>query len=189
MQYLRVFFMVFTGFFLSATVPAQSSKTDYLSVPGPVVFDGKSYSLAWSAHPSAAYYKQEYVIKGESVERFKTMLMLEVLTGDVKVKDVVAAKIEELKKMKASNPIVQYEMFRKDGEYIVDFLLSAGDIVERNVYRYKSLSGQQGIVLFAVSTRAYGKDIDQFLINLKTTKSKGVNAVAQFKMPAVIVKP
>ena len=68
--------------------------------------------------------------------------------------------------MKATNPLVNYEMFQKNGEYLLDFLLSANaadgktvDIVERNVYRYKTFtdkSGKKGILLFAVSVRSYG---------------------------------
>ena len=168
---------------------------DYLSVPGPVLFQGHEYYLVWSSHPSATYYKLEYVAKGQSVERFKTMLLLEVLTGDVKVKEVVANKLNELKQMKASNPLVNYEMFQKDGEYIIDFVLTANsadgnstEVVEHNVYRYKSLAAQPGLVLFAISNRAYGKDTARFLTELKTSRSLAVNAVAKFSIPAVKIK-
>lgn len=197
MKKIRLLLMLVMGYFFSTQAFGQSAKkiTDYLNVPGPVVFDAKSFNLAWSSHPSANYYKQEYVPNGETVEKFKSVLLLEVLTGDAKVKDIVAAKIDELKTMKASNPIVQYEMFQKDGEYIIDFLLSANSadgksiaVIERNVYRYKSLTAKPGVLLFAASTRAYGKDADKFLVDLKTNKSKLVNAVAGFKVPVVGVK-
>ena len=38
----------------------QSNKkvTDFLKVPGPIVFDKKSYNLAWTSHPAANFYKQ-----------------------------------------------------------------------------------------------------------------------------------
>ena len=91
--------------------------------------------------------------------------------------DVVATKNAELKKMKASNPVVNYETFEKDGEVMLDFLVSENtpdgkylSIVERNVYRYKSVvdkNGQKGVLLFGVSERAYGDDIDKFFPNLK----------------------
>ena len=197
MKKIHLLLMCCIAFLYSQDVFSQAVKTypDHLSVPGPLAFDGKSYNLAWSANPSANYYKQEYITKGDNVEKFKSMILLEVLAGDAKVKDIVAAKLEELKKMKAANPIVNYEVFQKDGEFILDFLLSANsadgrsiDILERNVYRYKSLSGQKGVVLFAVSTRAYGAEAEKFLVNLKATKSRLVNAVAQFAFPAVKIK-
>ncbi|MGN6764156.1 MAG: hypothetical protein ACTHJY_03205 [Rhizobiaceae bacterium] len=31
--------------------PAAAAITDFLGVPGPILFDGKSYELAWTARP------------------------------------------------------------------------------------------------------------------------------------------
>jgi len=175
----------------------QTSKTasDYLNLPGRVLFDGKSYKLTWSSHPAGNYYKQEYVKAGEDVAKFSTMLMVEVVTDNEKIKEVAGAKVAELKKMKESNPMVNYESFEnpKTGEVMIDFLLTQGtddgksiSIAERNVYRYMPFigkSGQKGIVLFGVSTRSYGNNIDGFLVSLKSTRKELVNKVAQFKFP------
>ncbi|MBC7936466.1 MAG: hypothetical protein H7Y86_14045 [Rhizobacter sp.] len=195
------FFPLLIAMLLSSIITtAQSAKTypDLLTVPGPVSFEGMSYKLAWSSHPTATYYKQEYLPAGDALAKFTSMLMLELVIADMTIKDIVAAKVDELKAMKASNPIVNYEMFQKDGEYILDFLLSANEadgksiaVIERNVYRYKTFtdkSGKKGVLLFSVSTRAYGKAADAFLVNLKATKSKIVNAVAKFMIPAVVIK-
>lgn len=185
--------------FTSTVVNGQNHNTmiEYLHVPGPIVFNNSSYNLSWSSHPSDNFYKQEYIQKGDNADKFKTMILLDVATGNLPIKDIVAMKIEELKKLKLSNPIVQYETFDnpKTGEYMIDFLLSANsadgkttDVVERNVYRYKTVTGKSGkraVVLFAVSTRSYGNDIDQFLISLRSTKKDLVNAVAKFEIPAI----
>lgn len=196
MKSYRIFLILYMIFIYSMDSFGQAAK-DYLSVAGPITFDAKSYQLAWSAHPNDTYYKQEYIVKGDKLDRFKSMLLLEVAITDTKVKDVVAGKIAELKAMKASNPMVNYEMFEKNGEYIVDFLLSANtangnlDVLERNVYRYKAYTGkngEKGLILFAVSSRSYGKDADKFLQDLKANKSKLVNAVAQFTIPSVSLK-
>jgi hypothetical protein len=122
------------------------------------------------------------------------MILVEVLTGELKVKDAAIAKLEELKKLKASNPTINYESFEntETGEYMIDFLLSqtgegnAMTIAERNVYRYvpfKGKSGEKGLVLFAVSTRSYGSNINTFLTSLKTKKSELVNKIAAYKIP------
>ncbi len=176
----------------------EKSPVDYLGVPGPLSFDAKAYQLAWSAHPSENYYKQEYVVKGDNVAKYQSMMLLEVAIADATIKDIVSDKIAELKRMKTSNPVVNYEMFEKNGEYILDFLLSANSpdgktihILERNVYRYKAYTGKdgkKGVVLFAISTRAYGEESDKFLLNLKATRSKLVNAIAKFSFPAIVVK-
>jgi hypothetical protein len=174
---------------------AKKAVVDYLSLPGPVAFDSKSYNLSWTSHPSANYYKQEYIVKGDNVAKFNSMLMVELVTGDMQIKEVVAAKLEELKQMKKTNPFVNYESFDnpKTGEYMIDFLLSQNtpdgkdiSIAERNVYRYipfADKAGNKGIILFAISTRSYGDKIQPFLVSLKSKKSDLVNKVAQYKFP------
>jgi hypothetical protein len=177
----------------------KKAVVDYLNLPGPIVFDSKSYNLSWTSHPSANYYKQEYIVKGDNVAKFNSMLMVELVTGDIKIKDVVAGKMEELKKMKEADPFINYEGFDnpKTGEYMIDFLLSQNtpdgkniSIAERNVYRYIPFSdktGRTGIILFAISTRSYGDKIQPFLVSLKSKKSDLVNKIAQYKLPEIKV--
>jgi len=129
--------------------------TDHLNV-GSVSFDNVKYDLSWSSHPSENYYKQEYLADKDSIESFKKMILLEVLTGSTQLKEVVDSKVAELKKMKETDPMVNYELFEKDGEMMVDFLISgkiadgnAMDLIERNVYRYKSfkdIKGKEGVL-------------------------------------------
>jgi len=187
---------------LSVFCYGQSNKpvNDYLAVPGPILFDKKSYNLSWSSHPADNFYKQEYLEKGTQANSYKTMILMDVITGQADVKSVVASKIAELKKLKEGNPVVNYQSFEnpKQGEYMIDFLLSANaadgktmSIVERNVYRYKTFtdnSGQSGVLLFGVSTRAYGAEIDQFFSSLKSNKNDLVNKVSQFSLPKIIVR-
>lgn len=172
---------------------AQPKVTDYLGVQKPLTFQNKAYNLAWSSHPTASYYKQEYLQKGESLEQFRSMILLEVLSGSARLADIVNAKVNELNTMKKTNPVVRYEMFNKKetGEYLLDFVLSANNpdgsiaIVERNVYRYKTLGSKGGILLFGVSTRSYGKEAAAFLTALKNNRKTLVNDVAQFALPQV----
>ncbi|MES1181995.1 MAG: hypothetical protein ABUL44_04280, partial [Flavobacterium sp.] len=158
-----------------------------------------TYRLAWSSHPSANYYKHEYLPKGENADKFKSMILMEILTGNGEAKELAAAKAEELKKMKAANPVINYNAFNNPstGEYMIDFLLTANNpdgsmsIVERNVYRYKNFtdkSGQRGVLLFAVSSRAYDAGIDNFFASLKKNKKDLVDKVAQFKIPTITLK-
>lgn len=175
---------------------AQKAPADYVHVPGPIVFDSKAFSLSWSSHPATNFYKQEYIVKGDNPDHFKIMLLTDVVTGGSVIKDVVNAKVAELKKMQEANPIVNYEVISnpKTGEYMLDFLLSANDangnmnIVERSVYRYRAFTdkaGQTSVQLFGVSTRSYGADINKFLVALKAKRKELVNKVAQFKLPEV----
>lgn len=180
---------------------SQTNKpaSDYLTVQGPIVFKQKAFYLNWSSHPSANIYKQEYLKKGEDANKFKMMLMIDVIAGETNLKNAVSAKIAELKKMKESNPMVNYEIIQnpKTGEYLLDFLLTANaadgttSVVERNVYRYKTFTGKagiKGVMLFAVSSRAYAKEVDGFFIELKANRKDLINEVAQFKMPEISIK-
>ena len=104
---------------------------------------------------------------------------------------------QRLRRLKKSNPAVNYDVFEKNGEIVLDFLVSANtpdgkdmSIVERNVYRYKAVvdkNGQKGVLLFGVSERAYGNDIDKFLSNLKAHKLALMNLVGAFALPAITI--
>ena len=187
-------------FLISIIAYGQSSKpiTEYLNVPGPIVLIKDSFKLAWSSHPSSNYYKQEYIGSKDKLEKFKKMVMVEVLIGEVKAADLVKGKISELNQLKETNPLVNHEVFQKNGEFILDFLLSENapdgkkvNIIERNVYRYKEITdknGKKGVMLFGISERGYGNDVDTFLTSLKKNKATLTNAVAAFVLPEITVK-
>lgn len=176
---------------------AQNAKpSDGLGVPGPISFQKQAYGLAWTSHPTATYFKQEYIPQGDTVERFKTMLLLEVLLEAVTPKDAAAAKLAELKRLKEKNPAVQCETFGnpKTGEYMIHFLVTAAapdgriGIAERNVYRYKTFTGSKGktgLLLFGLSQRGYAGDASGFIADTKKNKAALVNEVAQMALPEV----
>ncbi|MFL9484157.1 hypothetical protein ACI6Q2_15355 [Chitinophagaceae bacterium LWZ2-11] len=165
---------------------------DYLNVPGPIQFDKTSWHLNWSSHPYNNYYKQEYLMEGDDSAKFKKMIIIDCLIGRMTVKDVVAQKIYELKKLKKNNPVIQYQIFEKDGEYLVDFLLSAdssraSNIIERNIYRYQAIKDKDktGVLLFGLCERAYDSEITPFLISLKDNLQADENEVGKFQIPAI----
>ena len=174
---------------------AQNQVKDYLSIPGPVKFANVDYDLVWSSHPSDGYYKHEYIQKDDKVEKFKRMVLIEYVAGDFDAKTVIGLKISELKELKKSNPVVNFSVFKKNetGEYLLDFLVSENtpdgshvNIVERNVYRYIKItdsSGRKGVLLFAISDRAYGDDINSFFAELKSNKESLIKEVGSFNIP------
>jgi len=106
--------------------------------------------------------------------------------------------MDELKQLKITNPLINYEVFQKNGEVLLDFLISQNSedgqkviIIERNVYRYTSFvgnKGQKGVLLFSASERAYDKNVDSFLLALKKNKSLLLNAVAAYSIPPISIK-
>ncbi|GAB4024323.1 hypothetical protein GCM10028809_01030 [Spirosoma gilvum] len=182
---------------LATSVQAQPTPNDYLQVPGPILFKGAPYHLSWSSHPNPTFYKQEYISKGDNPNAFKTMIMLDVVTGRFDLNEVVASKVAEISQQNGPNPLVKYQISKHPatGEILLDFVLSqpAADgrslqIVERNVYRYKpftSATGQRGILLFGVSQRSYGADTGQFIASVKRNRADLSTEVAQYKLPSV----
>jgi hypothetical protein len=175
---------------------AINSATDYLSVPGPITFDKTTYNLIWTSHPSDNFYTQEYIPAGDTVEKFKTMVLIDV-TRDVKIKDLVANMISRIEKLKKDNPVVHYEVFENKGEYMLDFLLSENTpdgkyvhFVERNVYHYKTITdaaGQKEVLLFGISTRSYWDDVTPFLASLKSNRDDLINKVGQYDTPKIMI--
>ena len=177
----------------------KKDATNFLSIQGPIYVQKKAYQLSWSSHPDASLYKHEYLAVGDQFPNYKSMVMIDfVLTGST-VDQAVATKISQLEKLKATLPIVQFNLIanKATGEKIIDCLMeqTAADdrnsVVERTVYRYKSIltkSGQRGVLLFAVSTREYGKGITPFLVKLKTDKPILINEVAKLSLPEINIK-
>lgn len=190
-----------TALMVSETSFTQANKPaiDYLHVPGPIRFENKSYDLSWTAHPAANFYKQEYLVKDDDAGKFHMMILMDVVTGETAIKNVVATKVAELKKMKEGNPMINYEVVKdpESGEYMIDFLLTANapdgsiSIAERNVYRYKTFAdktGHTGVLLFGISSRVYGSEVTPFFASLKSNRKDLMDKVAQVVVPAINIR-
>lgn len=187
--------ILLTSIFLTLSVTGFTQNIEnHLQTEEIIKFDSDNYHLAWTTHPNNSYYKQEYLMKGQSLEKYKSMLIIDFLKGDFSIDEVVKVKIEELENAKKNNPIVNYMVYEKNGETILDFLLSANSadgsklmIVERNVYRYQKIASHKknGVLVFAISERAYEDDILTFLKALKEEKNDLVIKVGSITVPKI----
>lgn len=171
---------------------------NYMGIPGPIVFQKKSYQLTWSSHPDASLYKQEYLVAGDGFPNYKSMITIDFVIATTSVDDAVRTKLRELEQLKKTLD-VNYEVIANaaTGEKIIDCLLgqrAADDtksIYEHDLYRFKAVtakSGQKGIVLYALSNRAYGNDIQPFLTRLKAERKALVADVAKAALPEISIK-
>ena len=172
---------------LSGPVVAQE---EAIGVPGPIVFEGTSFELAWTSHPTDTYYKQEYVPEGQVVDAYAEMFMVDVITAGQTPQQAVAGFTAELDKRKATDPVVNYAILENPdtGEVLFDFLLSdtsSGEIiVEWNAYRYSPLG--EGTSLFAISRRGYGEDgATGFLAQLPEWRAASIAALADLALPEI----
>lgn len=171
---------------------ARADATDRLGLPGPISFDSTDHMLAWSSNPSPGYFKQEYVPAGQEVETYTKMVLIEAAAG-VDVKTALASQVQMLNQRKSSDPLVNLDVIMNEqtGEALLDFILSAKDangeyIAEWNAYRYAPVGEGTGVMLFAISHRAYGNDdVRAFLGNLGTVRADQINKIAQFSLPQI----
>lgn len=191
--------IVLCALLLSVSAHAADAE-DRLGVPGPVRFDGGTYSLAWSARPSPGYTKQEYLPAGQALETYASMLLIELLEGGIDVDGAVAAQVNLLGQRRGSDPLVNMDLIRnpQTGEAILDFIVSSSDgeagyVAEWNAYRYSPYTGadgRHGVLLFGISHRGYGNDgVRAFLTELKRRRPDQIAKVASFTLPPVTPLP
>ena len=81
---------------------AGDGAVDRLSLPDPIEFNGESYRLSWSSHPTPYYYRQEYLPPGQTSERFQRMVLIEARVRGDDVNGAVAAQVNRLNKRKST---------------------------------------------------------------------------------------
>ena len=187
---LVLFLMLMVQFFM-----AQNKVEDYLHLGDKYRFDNKDYKLVWSSHPASNFYKQEYILPNENVEKYTRMIMIDFLEGDLTPKDAISNFVNNLENSKKQNPIINYQMYERENEYMLDFIISKNSqdgkevlILERNVYRYFRINTpkRKGILLFGVSDRAYTKkEMDNMFSVLKNKKLDLVNKIIQIEVPKI----
>lgn len=186
-----VLFLIFmVQFFM-----AQKKVEDYLHLGDKYRFDNKDYKLVWSSHPMDNFYKQEYILPNENVEKYTRMIMIDFIEGDLNPKDVLSGLVNSLENSKKQNPVINYKVYEKNNDYMIDFIMSENSqdgkdvlILERNVYRYFRINTpkRKGILLFGVSDRAYTKkEMDNMFSVLKNKKLDLVNKIIQIEVPKI----
>ena len=181
--------------FIAQFVMAQNKVEDYLHLGSKYRFDNKDYELVWSSHPASNFYKQEYILPNENVEKYKRLILIDFIEGDLNPKDVLSSLANSLENSKKQNPVINYKVYEKNNEYMIDFIMSENSqdgkdvlILERNVYRYFRINtpNRKGILLFGVSDRAYTKkEMNNMFSVLKNNKLELVNKVAKIEVPKI----
>ena len=181
--------------FIAQFVMAQNKVEDYLHLGDKYRFDNKDYELVWSSHPASNFYKQEYILPNENVEKYKRLILIDFIEGDLDPKDVLSGLANSLENSKKQNLVINYKVYEKNNEYMIDFIMSENSqdgkevlILERNVYRYFRINTpkRKGVLLFGVSDRAYTKkEMDNMFSVLKNKKLDLVNKVIQIEAPKI----
>ncbi|MGJ4727848.1 hypothetical protein [Luteimonas sp. SDU101] len=181
---------------LAGVAPAHAEPpVERLGVSGPLQLDGQAFHFVWSSHPYPHFYKQEYLPEGQTLTRYRQMLMIDVLLSDAGPRELTRIKLAELEARKAEDPVIQHDLIvKEDGSaYLLDFVVSGrtahGElIVEWNAYRYEALPG--GAVMLGISRRGYGDEgARRFLIDeMKPRRQEWISELARLDMPRIVPK-
>jgi hypothetical protein len=183
---------------LAVTTFAQDKKNvimiDSITSYNAILFEKETYTIAWS-NSNKVYYKQEYIRAKDSLDKFNKMITIDILVSDLTAKDVVAKKISEIEARKGKDPVANYQIIEneKTGEFLLDFLMSEGDLYEWNAYRYKTINTNKGkaVLLFAYTFRSFEGaelNLDNFFPYLKKNRIKLIEKVAAYTLPTITLK-
>jgi hypothetical protein len=172
-----------------------SEPIDKIGVKGPLQFHATTFRLAWAKQPSAAYFVQEYLPAGETIDKFNQMLAVHVLAQDVPVKSAVQQKVQELEARKKTDPTCNYQVNESpDGkEYMLDCLVGENvegpmAIAEFIIYRFRQVElggGRKGILMYSYSKRSYGDGLTAFYKALPAERGELLNSMISGEVPKV----
>ena len=190
-----IIFITFSAAFLSFTPANPDKAEDYLSVGRQLRFDNEDFDLKWSSNPTVNYNKQEYLRSNDNLESFNKMILVEAIEGNLKIKDAINAKVNELNKRKKWDFVANYQIYenkQKKNECIIDFVVSdTMTIYEWNLYRYqiqKDENNKNYMVLFAYSYREIlndNNDLRKFFEHIKSNRVDMINKLQEFTIPKV----
>lgn len=168
---------------------------DYLSIGSELSFNNESYNLAWSSHPNATYFKQEYLRKSDKLEKYEKMIIVEAIKTTLNPEKASQMKINELANLKKINPIINFKQVQSSNpnDKIISFTISGGNILEWNVYKYQQqqIENENMIVLYAYSYRNYisnKEDVTKFINYVKNNESNMIENITKIKIPKVKIK-
>lgn len=173
---------------------ASTSETDevvnYLGTVKSIDFDGTKYNLTWSHPPQGVLYIQEYMPDGQVIEQYEDIFILDLYKdANTTLKDAVKEKTDWLNDRKKTDPTVNYKVMQNsDGsEYIVDLIISDGDIVEWDVIRYadyKENGEKAGVRTFTMSKRGY-KGMSAFVDKMMKRKQELMKEFSGLPFPEI----
>lgn len=168
---------------------------DYLSVGKQLDFNKETYHLAWSSKPSEIYYKQEYLLKGETPQHYHKMILVEAIAANLPIEKALKVKVQELNARKTWDYVANYQVFEnkdKPEEGMIDFVMSDTMYTyEWNLYRYQLQTGvnkQKYLVLMAYSYRDSlnnDDDLKRFFGHIKSNRLQLLDQLQAYPIPKV----
>ncbi len=156
--------------------------------------DGAEASVSFQETPFVLKFKNasdsevvnEYFLAAESPDRWTKMVSVRHFPN---INDPETAVGDLVNVIKQENPDAPLEIWNnaETGEVGIDFIVWQGDeIAEFNVFVYKASPTGAGLVAGQYAERAYGDQIEPFLLELKERRMPLVNETLAYSFPEVI---
>ncbi len=142
-----------------------------------VVFDGTKFLQAFHK-ADETQTTTEFLPDGETLKSWNRLTSIRSFP---KLTEPRTAAAGLLRAVRENNPDAKSIMVEnpKNGDVVIDFITWPRDqsFVEFNIFRYTKKSG--GLLMEQYSQRAYGDDVREFLIKLKSERQRLVNLMAK----------
>ena len=120
------------------SVEKSSVKTEK-EKPSSVIFNDETYYLEYSVGNNVQWLN-EYLQKGENFNSFTKMFTVRSYDTSTATPEQLVANIAAL--YQQQNPLNKYQVFKGKGDdYCISFIMTQGNIVEFNLFRYTSVKG------------------------------------------------
>ena len=174
---------------------AQENATDFLSIPGPIEYDGTEFFLAWSKPVSKTLFRQQYLPSDERIEDFTQLLDFSFFNKEIEMELAVRQKVEDIQKVAKSDKFAKVNVAESpDGkEYIVDYYTSespeTGDgFVEYNIDRFITVEkgNTKTFLILSYAKRMYG-DLKSSAKSLSRQGDHLMTTMIEYKVPDIKV--
>jgi len=175
---------------------AQSNTTDYLSIPGPLDFNGTEYFLVWSKQVSPTLLVQQYLPKDEELENFSQLITISYFNKDINVEQAIRQKVEIVQELGEKDKLAKIDISENpDGtEYIVDYSLSGKNksespYLEYSVDRFKKFqNGKKPMLIFSYKKRMYGDDLKGASKAISKQRNQLITSTIEYAVPIIQLK-
>ncbi len=174
---------------------SRVSVTNYMGTGDTIVFNASKFILAWSSNPVQGYYKHEYLLDSTTVDNYNEMFIVEALKGQISPTTAAQVKVDELKKLKKKNPIINWTLYENQGDVIIDFILSDQEtLYEWDLYRYterKNANGQKYLVLYAYSFKDAlytNEDLKLFFNRILENRESLITKLGEVELPELKIQ-
>lgn len=185
-----LFFILISGF---SFLKAQDNLVDYLSIPGPVEFEGTEYFLANSKQFSKTYFRQQFLPADQSMEDFNELLDFSYFSKEIEMEYAVRQKVESIQQREEKDKFAKVNVTESpDGkEYIVDYYISetpekGSPYIEYNIFRFRTIETGSGknFLILNYAKRMYG-DLKSSAKSIAKQRDNLMGAIIEYKIPEI----